>query len=160
MLRNALRMTGFVGKDRNIRSNENTGEITGLSFSLAVNSRVPDPEKPGDWIDGTDWFPVQISARNRSFEFLKKHLLKGAQVQIGGYLRRVSWESKSRRDEGGAALTDFRNDVIATEVLIIRYAKSDASQNATDNDVPPQDYSDQTPPGDSADYDNLMPEPQ
>jgi single-strand DNA-binding protein len=158
MLRNEFRLTGHLGKDRKIRVNENTGDILGLAFSLAVRKSSPDPAKPGEWIDDTDWFPITVSASNKSFEYLKKHLLKGAHVQVGGYLRRASWESKNRRDEVGNALTDFRTDIHASDIQIIRYAKNDVQENQESQDeqnwdstqanpIPAQDLNDEIPPG-------------
>lgn len=150
MINNEVRMTGYVG-NRNFRNNTATGIVVGLNFSLAINRRIPDPEKPGEYKDHTDWFPVFISAKNRSFEFLSKHIVPGAMVHVGAFLSREVWESKTRVDEKGAPKMDYRTDIIATEVQILRYAKNETQPgNAPDDvpgdDTPPDDFSQQTPP--------------
>lgn len=151
MLHNEVRLTGFISKDRTIRSNESNGEVTGLTFNIAINTRIPDPEKDGEWKDSADFFPIFVSARNRSFEYLKKHLLKGAQVQVAAYLRRASWESKHRKGDAGEALMDFRTDICATDISVIRYAKNDTAENESGGSVP-GNFDPNTPPPDSDDY--------
>lgn len=74
---NNVTLIGNLGGDRKIKTNEHTGEIVGLTLSLGVSKRIPDPNNEGQWIDGADWFQLFISSKNRSFEFLKKHALKG-----------------------------------------------------------------------------------
>lgn len=150
MINNEVRMTGYVG-NRNFRNNNATGILVGLNFSLAINRRISDPEKPGEYKDHTDWFPIFISAKNRSFEFLSKHIVAGALVQVGAFLSREVWESKTRVDENGAPKTEYRTDIIATEVQILRYAKNDAQPDNTpdgmqNDDMPPNDLSQDTPP--------------
>ncbi|HEN3280852.1 TPA: single-stranded DNA-binding protein [Yersinia enterocolitica] len=130
---NNVTLIGNLGGDRKIKINEHTGEIVGLTLSLGVSKRVPDPENEGQWIDGADWFQLFVSTKNRSFEFLKKHALKGSMIAVAGYLRRETWDSKNRKDENGKPMQDARTDVSPTDIKILRFAK------VQDNATPPVD---------------------
>lgn len=130
---NNITLIGNLGGDRKIKINENTGEVIGLTLSLGVSKRIPDPNNEGQWIDGADWFQLFVSAKNRSFEFLKKHALKGSMVTVAGYLRRETWESKNRKDENGNPMLDSRIDVAPTDIKILKFAK------VQDNENPPID---------------------
>lgn len=54
-------------------------------------------------------------------------------ITVAGYLRRETWDSKTRKDENGNPMQDSRLDVAPTDIKILRFAK------VQDNETPPVD---------------------
>lgn len=156
---NNFAIIGFLGNDRRINSMRDTGEETGISFSVAVNKRVPDPEKPGEWKDDTNWFWVNLSSKNRSYDYLCKHLLKGAQVAVQGHLNVRHRQIEVRR--GNSADVEVQREshleLIAIDVQVLRYVKTkDGEHNSQQMDsTPPVNFSDE-PPLDSYENENYQ----
>lgn len=140
---NSFNVIGFLGQDRRLNNNNDTGEVIGMSFSVAVDKRVPDPENPGEWKDDVNWFWINLSAKNRSFDFLMKHLMKGAQVSVQGILNVRHREIEVHRGnrEQVEIQRESTPDLIATDVQILRYVKSKDGENSTamSNQLPPVD---------------------
>lgn len=156
---NNFQIIGFLGNDRRINSMRDSGEETGISFSVATQKRVPDPDKPGEWKDDTNWFWVNLSAKNRSYEYLCKHLLKGAQVAVQGHLNVRNRQVEVRRGNSDAVELQRESslELIATDVQVLRYVKTKDGDN---NSLPmegglPGNFSEE-PPLDSYQNDNYQ----
>lgn len=129
---NNLNLIGYLGNDARIHNHRDTGVVTGLSFSLAVDKRIPDPERPGEWKDGTNWFRINVSESNRSFEYLAKNLLKGARVAVAGYLVQRERQIEIRRGGGDNVeiQKEYFVDINGTDIQFLSYAKAKETENA------------------------------
>lgn len=82
MLNKAILM-GRLVKDPEMRSTQSGTPV--CSFTLAVNRRGKD--------DATDF--IDITAWNKTAEFVSKYFTKGMQVAVAGRIQTRTWEDQS-----------------------------------------------------------------
>lgn len=90
---NTLTLSGNLGADAELRCTK--GGTSVLSFSLAVNERVP--QQDGTWGDRTNW--VDCTLFGKRADALSAYLRRGTKVTIIGHLHQSTWQQdgKTRR---------------------------------------------------------------
>lgn len=96
---NTVIMMGRLTKDPEIRFTATGMQVA--SFTLAVNRRFAKEEPKADFFNITAW--------NKTAEFVGKYFTKGQQVAVVGRIENRSWEDN-------AGVKRYATDVIAEEV--------------------------------------------
>jgi single-strand DNA-binding protein len=96
---NKVILMGRLTKDPEIRATATGMQVA--SFTLAVNRRFAKEEPKADFFNITAW--------NKTAEFVCKYFTKGQQVLVSGRLENRSWEDNS-------GVKRYATDVIAEEV--------------------------------------------
>jgi single-strand DNA-binding protein len=109
---NDVRLIGNLGRDPEIRVNEDGRKVA--SLSVATNRRWKDSE--GEWHQATDWVPVVIFGPLA--ELAEEQLGKGSHVYVHGRIRTSRWEK-----DGESFL---KTDVVATKILDLGSGKEQA----------------------------------
>lgn len=102
---------GRLTKDPEIRSTATGMQVA--SFTLAVNRRFAKEEPKADFFNVTAW--------NKTAEFVGKYFTKGQQVLVSGRLENRSWEDN-------AGVKKYATDVIAEEVEFADSKKEDKEE--------------------------------
>ena len=102
---NKVILVGNLGKDPEVRSMNNGGEV--VSFSVATSENWND-KASGERREKTEWHNVVIFNENLG-RIAKQYLRKGSSVYIEGQLQTRKWQ-----DQSG-------NDRYTTEVVLQRY---------------------------------------
>ncbi len=117
---NTLTLSGYLGNDAELRySKSNTPFV---SFSLAVNERVPDGN--GSYSDYTNW--VDCVMFGKRAESLHRYLSKGAKVSIIGHLHTRMVDNNGKRYK--------RWDVRVDNVELMMQAMNQTNQNNATNE--------------------------
>lgn len=139
---NNLNLTGNLAGDRRINHNRMTGEEVGISFCLAVSKRVPDPDAQGEWKDDADFFWINVSAANRSYDYLKRNLVKGKAnlLSVHGSLRQYTREVESRRPGSETSEVKLQSsiDIVGIDVQILRFSKRSDAPVPSEEGTPPE----------------------
>lgn len=109
---NDVRLIGNLGRDPEIRSNDE-GRTVAL-LSIAINRRWKDPD--GKRHQATDWVPVV--AFGPLAELAEEQLHKGACVYVRGRIRTSRWEKEGE--------TVLKTDVVASKILLLSTTKEQA----------------------------------
>jgi single-strand DNA-binding protein len=96
---NTVIMMGRLTKDPEIRFTATGMPVA--SFTLAVNRRFQKEDQKADFFNVTAW--------NKTAEFVGKYFTKGQQVLVSGRLENRSWEDNT-------GIKRYATDVIAEEV--------------------------------------------
>lgn len=126
MLKNNVRLTGFLGGDPEVRifsDNKNMARV-----SLATNDRYRNAD--GDWITDTQWHNLVFWGKNAVFA--EKALRKGAEISIGGRL-----VNRSYVDKEGA--TRYVTEVVVNETLLIQKRSSQQNHEETTGSKAPSE---------------------
>ena len=102
---------GRLTKDPEIRSTATGMQVA--SFTLAVNRRFAKEEPKADFFNVTAW--------NKTAEFVGKYFTKGQQVLVSGRIENRSWEDN-------AGVKRYATDVIAEEVEFADSKKEDKEE--------------------------------
>ena len=102
---------GRLTKDPEIRSTATGMQVA--SFTLAVNRRFAKEEPKADFFNVTAW--------NKTAEFVGKYFTKGQQILVSGRLENRSWEDN-------AGVKRYATDVIAEEVEFADSKKEDKEE--------------------------------
>jgi single-strand DNA-binding protein len=102
---NKVILVGNLGKDPEVRSMNNGGEV--VSFSVATSENWND-KASGERREKTEWHNVVIFNENLG-RIAKQYLRKGSSVYLEGQLQTRKWQ-----DQSG-------NDRYTTEVVLQRY---------------------------------------
>ena len=117
---------GRLTKDPEIRSTATGMQVA--SFTLAVNRRFQKEDQKADFFNVTAW--------NKTAEFVGKYFTKGQQVAVVGRLENRSWEDN-------AGVKRYATDVIAEEVYFADSKKEDKEDwKPTDKQIDISDESD------------------
>lgn len=112
MLNKAILM-GRLVKDPEMRSTQSGTPV--CSFTLAVNRRGKD--------DATDF--IDITAWNKTAEFVSKYFTKGMQVAVAGRIQTRTWEDQSGNKRKAV-------EVVAEEVHFAESKKSGGNEQVGD----------------------------
>lgn len=91
---NKVILIGNVGKDPEIRSFSNGGEMA--SFSVATSERWKD-KHTGERKEKTEWHNVVVM-RDSLVQVVKQHVSKGDKLYVEGKLQTRKWQDKSGAD--------------------------------------------------------------
>lgn len=132
---NHCALSGNLGGDPDIRVTASGTQI--LSFQLAVNDRVKDPQT-GEWTDRANWVSCVIFGTRA--EKLANYLHKGDKVAVSGRLRYSSWETKDGQKRS-------KLEVVVDEVEFFAQKKpqNPPVQNITEQDVDSGVYDEDIP---------------
>jgi len=109
---------GRLTKDPEIRSTATGMQVA--SFTLAVNRRFQKEDQKADFFNVTAW--------NKTAEFVGKYFTKGQQVAVVGRLENRSWEDN-------AGVKRYATDVIAEEVYFADSKKEEEWKPAEKIDI-------------------------
>ena len=115
---NTVIMMGRLTKDPEIRSTATGMQVA--SFTLAVNRRFQKEDQKADFFNVTAW--------NKTAEFVGKYFTKGQQVLVSGRLENRSWEDN-------AGVKRYATDVIAEEVYFADSKKEEEWKPAEKIDI-------------------------
>ena len=115
---NTVIMMGRLTKDPEIRSTATGMQVA--SFTLAVNRRFQKEDQKADFFNVTAW--------NKTAEFVGKYFTKGQQVLVSGRLENRSWEDN-------AGVKRYATDVIAEEVYFADSKKEEEWKPAKNIDI-------------------------
>jgi single-strand DNA-binding protein len=102
---NKVILVGNLGKDPEVRSMNNGGEV--VSFSVATSENWND-KASGERREKTEWHNIVIFNENLG-KVAKQYLRKGSSVYLEGQLQTRKWQ-----DQNG-------NDRYTTEIVLQRY---------------------------------------
>jgi single-strand DNA-binding protein len=91
---NKVILVGNLGKDPEVRSMNNGGEV--VSFSLATSESWNDKQS-GERRDKTEWHNVVIFNENLG-RIAKQYLRKGSSCYVEGQLQTRKWQDQDGRD--------------------------------------------------------------
>lgn len=128
---NKVVITGNLGREPELRATASGKEV--LTFSVAVNDRVPDGN--GGWKDKANWVCVVVFGKRAAS--LASILAKGMKVAIDGKLSYSQWEENGR--------TRSKLEVVANDIDI-------CSSRAQESPEPPMQ-----PDADASIYDTDIP---
>ena len=120
---NKVTLSGNLGADAELRYTK--GENPVVSFSLAVNERVPQSD--GSWGDYTNW-PDCVMFGKRA-EALAPWLRKGTKISILGHLRTRSYEKDGQRVK--------RWEVRVDDVELMQYKREQQAATASEHAAAP-----------------------
>ena len=112
---NKVMIIGNVGTDPEMRYTPNGNPVT--SFRMATNRGYTSPD--GERREDTEWFTVV--AWNQLAEQCNQYLGKGRRAYVEGRLRSREWEGQDGQ-------TRFRNEIIASRVLVLDRAPENQGQ--------------------------------
>jgi single-strand DNA-binding protein len=115
---NKVIMMGRLTKDPEMRVTNSGKNVA--SFTLAVNRRFAKEEPKADFFNVTAW--------NKTAEFVGKYFTKGQQVLVSGRLENRSWEDN-------AGVKRYATDVIAEEVEFADSKKEEGWKPAEKIDI-------------------------
>ena len=92
MYQNKVNLIGFLGKDAEVRTANNSNFTT---FSLATKSSYKD-KKTNQYVSHTEWHRCVVFGKLSEFA---KTLTKGAHLQVEGELRSREYTSKKTETE-------------------------------------------------------------
>lgn len=128
---NKVVITGNLGGEPELRTTASGKEV--LTFSVAVNDRVPDGN--GGWKDKANWVGVVVFGKRAAS--LANILAKGTKVAIDGKLSYSQWEDNGRKRS--------KLEVVASDIdICIGKAQEspappvqpDADASVYDSDIP------------------------
>lgn len=93
MSRNSVGVTVIGNLTDNPELRFTSGGRAVCRMSVAVNERIPDPEKPGQFKDGPASF-YTVDAWGQLAENCAESLGKGSRVIVAGTLRQESWQDR------------------------------------------------------------------
>ena len=119
MYANRVSLTGFLGKDAEIKTTRNNATFTVLS--LATKRSWKDRETK-EWKSETTWHRIIVWAKLGEFAAT---LTKGAHLQIEGEIRTREYTEKTGSGKKSAEVKKTITEVRATSISKLDRAKSD-----------------------------------
>jgi len=116
MYQNKVTLIGFLGKDAEVRANNNH------SFTILSLATKSSYKKNGEYISHTEWHRCIVFGKLSEFA---KTLTKGAHIQVEGELRSREYDSKK---------TDSKRRV--WEIRVASILKLDRAEKAAPDDQP------------------------
>ena len=115
---NTVILLGRLVKDPEMRATQTGTQVA--SFTLAVNRRFAKEEPKADFFNITAW--------NKTAEFVGKYFTKGQQVLVSGRIENRSWEDNT-------GVKRYATDVIAEEVYFADSKKEEEWKPADKIDI-------------------------
>ena len=119
MYANRVSLTGFLGKDAEVKTTRNNATFTVLS--LATKRSWKDRETK-DWKSETTWHRMVVWGKLAEFAAT---LTKGAHLQIEGELRTRDYTEKTGSGQKSAEMKKTITEVRATSISKLNRAKND-----------------------------------
>ena len=119
-------ISGNIGQQPELRVTQNGTSV--LTFSMAVNDRVPDGNN--GWTDYANWINVTVFGKRA--DGLHKVLNKGDKVMVDGRLRYSKWEKDGK--------TYSKIEVVADNVDLAGKRRNDDQAPTTQSEPPTEAY--------------------